>query len=1634
MTIRWRRNVGQQPIYSTQGTLQLIGNGVKPVRRTFTMPVPKGRYDVRIKRTSADATGDRETSQTNLLGMRFQQDQVGDVGGQTRVGLKVKASGQLNGAIDQYSAMVRAVCIDAAGYEMYNENPALWFLAIARGYYHPTSGKLLAGAGLPDTQIDIPAIQAWAAFCQTNELWVSGILDTKMSVGEALNKIARVGRGSLSFGTGKLGVVWDAPNLAPVAMFGPHNMLPNTFTINYTAEKTADEVIIRFFNADNDYKPDTLRVTVPGAVTTGQNPVEIDLWGVVYASQVAREANLIAAAQNWRRRRISWETDAEGLIVSRGDVVLLSHDLTSWAASGRIYAASSTTSITLDKPVQGNGAVQYLAFRRPDNATITYHTVAAFTGSSSTLTLTSPLPVQPGSDGVHPCADYVWTFGPTATPGKKVKIVSVEPVGEGQVRLTAVDENPEYYASESDPYSHVPPAPIIGDAPTISNLMLTVAYDDAVGAKQLYMEAVWEITGAAYSEAHVYVNEDSKGFVFRGSTTGRAFSFNIVEGSNYIVKVVAYGTLGTLGASNEITATRDADRPRPPAVSDLVSVTGGTTIDRVEMGVRWLPALWAASYKVTITSGAFSKTVETHLPEFYYTAEDAKADGGPFRTVTFSVVGVNGTGDSSTPATITITNPAPAAPTVTLTAGVNSVAVNTSTPVDADYAGMMVWASTTNGFTPGAGNLVYDGPQTTFVHEGVTALTYYRVAHYDRWGKSNTGSGLNLAAQQSVTPLAIGSGPAGSSNAVVYAYKRSATLPTDNPGAVTYTFASASITTPATDALANGWTKSIPAGSDPLYVIVASASSTSATDSIAAGEWSQPVKLVENGAAGVNGTRTAVLEMYRWSASAPTTFPAGTSTYTWADGQFTAPATLNSWSLTPPAAVAGQTLYVVRAVYADSGTSATSNVTWPASPTPLPVGAAGTSGTNGRRTAVLELYQWAASAPTLMPSGSSTYTWASGAFTAPSTPNSWALTPGAAVAGQTLWACSVVYSDTDTTATSSVSWAAVSASYAVGAAGTNGTNGTNGINTATIFLYRRTATATAPTVANDAVDSVYTFATKALTNVPTGWSTTIPAAAGGAYLWVTQATAASTGPDDTIPDTQWSAVQQLAKDGADGADGKYWAIRAVSNAGSVFVSNAAGTDTVPSSIVVSRELIGGLPSGGTTVWTVLTGTTTNPLTIVNSTTGAPASFTASELTTNTITLRCTYTYSGVDYYDDITLSKVPGSIGGYLDNDSVALPADTAGSVLSYTGASGTFRVRNEAGFITSGLAFTIIGYTGFSGAAYSSPGTSQLSGQITINSTTGAYQVTGGVATGIGNATVTYQCTYTNPLGGSTVMTGVLTITKAPAGAAGSRGVAFVTRASALSAAPTVQATINSECLAALQATYPGATAQLGDSVSLYNTSGSPSAWARTWVYNGTNWLQATLFVDGSAVVTGTLAASAVAAGTLQGHTIQTAPSGARMVLNGDSDNSLKGYDSGGNLRTVINAKFGWMEITNTGSTIAITGTSATGVGVKGTATSSGDGVRGDATTGRAVIGISTGNSGIAIRGEASGTSGIGVEGRSTNYFGGAFYGGTNNAPVFINPNPSLPTVGNINGGLCVYNNKLYFHNGTAWKEVAFV
>ena len=128
-----------------------------------------------------------------------------------------------------------------------------------------------------------------------------------------------------------------------------------------------------------------------------------------------------------------------------------------------------------------------------------------------------------------------------------------------------------------------------------------------------------------------------------------------------------------------------------------------------------------------------------------------------------------------------------------------------------------------------------------------------------------------------------------------------------------------------------------------------------------------------------------------------------------------------------------------------------------------------------------------------------------------------------------------------------------------GTDGTNGTNGIDGYNNIIVMLYKRSAAA--PSI-DFTSDVTYTFSTKTLAPLPTGWTRT-PPATGTDPLYVTAATAMSRTDTDTIACTEWSTPTMVAENGEDGtpgtpgADGRtpYLHIKYSNDGGETFTDN-----------------------------------------------------------------------------------------------------------------------------------------------------------------------------------------------------------------------------------------------------------------------------------------------------------------------------------------------------------------------------------------------------------------------------------------------------------------------------------------------
>lgn len=582
------------PFGSTDGIVWLYSGTRDVWRFTLRKTVTKGQYEVRVTKLTADISDARTTCEISIPAIRSLQPDSGDYAGQRILGLKIRASGQLNGAVSQLSGLVSHRLNGAP-----TSNPATWFKAFALGAF--IGGRRIWGAGLAASRIDLAALDAWAAWCDAKGLSCNMVLDQALSADTVLDRIARCGRGSKTWAPGALSAVWDADGLPAVAMFSPVNIKKGSFRISYPSEEMADELEVSYINPDNNWQRDTVRVS-PNA-TNVRRTASVELLGCTSTALAGKEANLMYAQNLYRFRSISWEADAEGLTVRKGDVVALSHDLTKWGEAGRLVAVGSATQLSLDRTITLKPAGCWMAVCRPSGE-ISYHRVqvGATEAQADEVTLLDPLPTTPAADG-SPAVDWRYLADAKATPGWRVKITDVSPrPGMEGVRITAQDDPAEYYAAESGTFAHVA-TPVVNNLPVLSGLQVSEELIRAGVGYAVQLNVTWAAQGEIAATRLRY-KIDGGPWQESGLATGTQHSILVPQTGSAYIEVTGYNGLGQSNLRSRLASTYDIqgqDVP-PPAVTGfgVSALADGTrafvwTVATVPPDVTYLEIRYAAS-------------------------------------------------------------------------------------------------------------------------------------------------------------------------------------------------------------------------------------------------------------------------------------------------------------------------------------------------------------------------------------------------------------------------------------------------------------------------------------------------------------------------------------------------------------------------------------------------------------------------------------------------------------------------------------------------------------------------------------------------------------------------------------------------------------------------------------------------------------------------------------------------------------------------------------------------------------------------------------------------------------------------------------------------------------------------------
>jgi hypothetical protein len=366
--------------------------------------------------------------------------------GLAKTALRIKATGQLSGVLDQLNGVVKSIALD------YDDPTGTW---IERATNNPASLIRLVqqGAGnarpLADSRIDLEGLEEFHDHCRINGLGFNQVRDFRASVWDTMADIASTGFASPAIRDGKWGVVVDRPRTTVAQHFTPRNSWG--MEVEHAFVERPHGWRVRFVNEDADWRQDERIVYDDGYSEANANKFEgLEAPGVTDPDQIWKVGRRTIAAGRLRPARYNFSADVEHLVCTRGDRIKATHDVIGVGlASARLKDVvldedGLGVSLVLDEVVTMEPGKSYgLSIRTASDMALAVQVDTA-PGSTLTLTPTTAIP----ADQVPLIGDLVG-FGELGQETKDLVVLKIESGRDMSAKLVCLDYAPEIFTADA---------------------------------------------------------------------------------------------------------------------------------------------------------------------------------------------------------------------------------------------------------------------------------------------------------------------------------------------------------------------------------------------------------------------------------------------------------------------------------------------------------------------------------------------------------------------------------------------------------------------------------------------------------------------------------------------------------------------------------------------------------------------------------------------------------------------------------------------------------------------------------------------------------------------------------------------------------------------------------------------------------------------------------------------------------------------------------------------------------------------------------------------------------------------------------------------------------------------------------
>lgn len=435
-------------------------------QHSWTFPT-RGRWEIRLTRMNTEST--KSTVSDRVVWAALQtirpeypinfDEQL------CLVALRIKATHQINGSLDNFSAIAERFALD------YDHTTGEWTTrptsnpaALYRyALMSPANPRRVAASA-----IDLAVIEDWHDYCRTNGLTYNRVIEEAgTTLIDVLREISLAGRATPRHDGLKWGVTIDCPQDLVVDHISPRNAAQIRTSRSYVRQP--DGIRVTFMDETNDYAPAEWLIPWLGHAGPVDLTELLEMPGKTNPDEICMEVYRRMLEAKYRPDSYEAMQDGRALVVTRGDLVALSSDVIDEAQQAAVVAHIAGETLYVDEQFEvGAGTAYGIRFRVFDGGGDTIgrsivRTVDVTVDASGTeLRLT-------GAGEVPKAGDLI-LFGRAGTETRRVIVTGIETAEGAASLIRMIDAAPEIDA-ELATLDPLPWTGRVGWVPDMSDLM-----------------------------------------------------------------------------------------------------------------------------------------------------------------------------------------------------------------------------------------------------------------------------------------------------------------------------------------------------------------------------------------------------------------------------------------------------------------------------------------------------------------------------------------------------------------------------------------------------------------------------------------------------------------------------------------------------------------------------------------------------------------------------------------------------------------------------------------------------------------------------------------------------------------------------------------------------------------------------------------------------------------------------------------------------------------------------------------------------------------------------------------------------------------------------------------------------------